>query len=86
MAPGIIYLLCSGTALACCVLLFRGHRQSRAGLLFWSGLCFATLGLENFVLFLDKIIFLQVDLWWARTSLSLLAVVFLLYGLIWKTK
>ncbi len=86
MVPGIIYLLCSGTALACCVLLFRGYRQSRAPLLFWSGLCFATLAVENFVLFLDKIIFLQVDLWWARAALSLLAVVFMLYGLIWKTK
>jgi hypothetical protein len=86
MNASITYLLCMGTALICCVLLFRGYRQSKAQLLFWSGLCFATLTLENFVLFLDRIVFLQIDLWWWRTGLALLAVTFLLYGLIWKTK
>ncbi|HEY3931808.1 MAG TPA: DUF5985 family protein [Verrucomicrobiae bacterium] len=85
MAGEIIYLLCTGTALICCVLLFRGWRQSRARLLFWSGLCFAALTLENFVLFLDKFIIPQ-DLFWYRTSLALLAVIFLLYGLIWRIK
>ncbi|MGO8765905.1 MAG: DUF5985 family protein [Limisphaerales bacterium] len=86
MAGGIIYLLCMGTALICCALLFRGYRESRAQLLFWSGLCFATLTAENLVLFLDKIVFLQIDLWPCRTALSFLALVFLLYGLIWKAK
>ncbi|HEY1718111.1 MAG TPA: DUF5985 family protein [Verrucomicrobiae bacterium] len=86
MAAEIVYLLCTGTALVCCVLLFRGWRQSRAQLLFWSGLCFASLTLENFFLFLDKIVFLQIDLWWCRASFALLAVFFLLYGLIWKDK
>ena len=86
MAGGIIYLLCTATAVVCCVLLFRGARQSGAPLLFWSALCFATLALENLVLFLDKIVFLQIDLWWYRAGLTLLALAFLLYGLIWKSK
>ena len=86
MAAGIIYLLCTGTALVCWILLLRGWRDSRAPLLFWSALCFATLTAENFFLFLDKIIFLNFDLWWWRAGLSLLALSFLLYGLIWKTK
>jgi hypothetical protein len=81
-----IYLVCAGTSLACCVLLFRGHRQSRVRLLFWSGLFFAALTAENIGLFLDEIIFPNVDLWWYRTSCGLLAVFFLLYGLIWKQK
>lgn len=85
MAGGV-YLLCMATALVCCILLFRGCRQSGAPLLFWSGLCFATLAAENLVLFLDKIVFLQIDLWWFRSSLTLLALAFLLYGLIWKAK
>ena len=84
--PATIYLLCTVSALICCVLLLRGYRESAARLLFWSGMCFATLTLENFVLFLDKVVFLQMDLWWARTMLTLLALFFLLYGLIWKTK
>jgi hypothetical protein len=84
--PATIYLLCTASALVCCVLLFRGYHESSARLLFWSGLCFATLTLENFVLFFDKIVFLQIDLWWVRTSLTLLSLFFLLYGLVWKTK
>jgi Family of unknown function (DUF5985) len=81
-----IYLLCTGTALVCCVLLFRGYRQTRARLLLWSGLCFATLTLENFFLFLDRIIFLSVDLSPLWTTFSFVAVLFLLHGLIWKDK
>lgn len=86
MAAEIIYLLCAGTALVCCALLFRGWRQSRARLLFWSGLCFAALTLENIFLFLDEIVFPATDLWWWRASFGLLAVFLLLYGLIWKDK
>jgi hypothetical protein len=82
--PATIYLLCTATALICCILLFRGHRQSHAPLLFWSGLCFAALSLQNLFLFLDVIIFPALDLSLFRISFSLLAVLFLLYGLIWK--
>lgn len=86
MAACIIYLLCTGTALACCVLLFRGYRQSGARLLFWTGLFFAALTFENLGLFLDNIIFPNIDLWWYRTLCGLAAVFFLLYGLIFKEK
>lgn len=81
-----IYLLCTVTASICCVLLFRGYRQSHAPLLFWSSLCFAALTLQNFFLFLDLIIFPNLDLWLFRVSFALLAVLFLLFGLIWKNK
>lgn len=84
MAAKIIYLLCAATSLLVCVLLFRGYRQSCVRLLFWSGLCFAALTLENIFLFLDRIIFPAVDLWVFRITFALLAVLFLLYGLIWK--
>ena len=84
MVAAVIYLLCTGTALICCALLFRGWRQTRARLLFWSGLCFASLTLENFFLFLDRIVFPVTDLWLFRISFALMAVFFLLYGLILK--
>jgi len=79
-----IYLLCSGTALLCAVLLLRGWRINRARLLFWSGLCFAVLAADNLFLFLDRIIFTSVDLSVWRAPFGLLAVLFLLYGLIGK--
>lgn len=84
MAAYIVYLLCMGTAFVCCVLLFRGYWQSRARLLFWTALFFAALTVENLGLFLDNIIFPNVDLWWYRTFCGLMAVIFLLYGLISK--
>lgn len=81
-----IYLLCAATSLVCSLLLFRGYRQSRARLLFWIGLFFAALTLENLGVFLDIIVFPNVDLWWFRASCGLLAVFFLLHGLIWREK
>ncbi|HEX3624538.1 MAG TPA: DUF5985 family protein [Verrucomicrobiae bacterium] len=83
---GIVYLLCAATSLVCAGLLFRGYRRSRALLLFWVGLFFTCLTGENILLFLDNIIFTNVDLWWYRTSLALLAVLSLLYGMIWRQK
>ncbi|HXE43175.1 MAG TPA: DUF5985 family protein [Candidatus Baltobacteraceae bacterium] len=84
--PATIYILCTATALICCVLLFRGYRQSHARLLLWSALCFAALTLQNLFLFLDVIIFPRLDLSLFRILFALLAVSFLLYGLIWKDK
>lgn len=81
-----IYLLCTVTAMICCVLLFRGYRQSQVQLLFWSGLCFAALSLQNLFLFLDMIVFPDVYLWPFRVVFALLAVLFLLFGLVWKSK
>jgi len=79
-----IYLLCTFTALLCAILLLRGYRRNHARLLFWSGLCFGMLALDNFFLFLDRIIFTHVDLSVWRSPVSLVAVLFLLYGLISK--
>jgi len=82
----LLYLLCTATALLCCVLLLRGYRQTRVRLLFWSGLCFAALTLENLFLFLDRVIFTAQDLSLWRVPFALVGVVLLLYGLIWKGK
>jgi hypothetical protein len=81
-----VYLLCTVTALLCSILLFRGYRDSRARLLFWSGLCFAMLTLDNLFLFMDRIVFPNVDLSAWRIPFALAGVFFLLYGLIWKDK
>jgi hypothetical protein len=78
-----IYLLCALTALACFVLLFRSWRRTRVGLLFWSALCFAGLTVNNVLLVLDKLVVPQ-DLLYARLLSALVAVLLLLYGLIWE--
>jgi uncharacterized membrane protein len=80
----IIYALCTLTSLACTVMLFRGYFRSRYRLLFWSGLCFAGLSINNFLLIMDEVIFPAPDLFVWRLSATLIALLLLLYGLIWE--
>ena len=82
----IIYFLCTLTSLACFGLLLRGWRASGSRLLFWSALCFAGLSLNNFLLVVDKLVFTTVDLSPLRLTVALLALLLLLFGLIWEEK
>jgi hypothetical protein len=77
-----IYALCALTALACAWLAFRSYFQNRHRLLFWTGLSFGGLALSNFLLLLDKTIFLTTaDLLTLRLCVTLAALLALLYGL-----
>ena len=82
----IIYFLCTLTCLACFGLLLRGWRASGSRLLFWSALCFAGLSLNNFLLVVDKLVFTSVDLSPLRLTVALMALLLLLFGLIWEEK
>jgi hypothetical protein len=79
----LVYSLCALTSFLCSGLLFRSFYRTRSRLLFWSGLCFAGLALNNMILVLDRIIFPAVDLSKWRLMVSLVAMLPLLYGLIW---
>ena len=83
-----VYVLCALTSAACAALLLRGYRASGHRLLFWSGLCFVFLFLNNVFLVLDKIVYPSpaVDLSLLRSTFSLLGVGTLLYGLIWESE
>ena len=80
----LIYLLCSATALACAVLLLRTYSRQRHRILLWSGLCFVGMFLNNLLLMLDRIILPEVDLTTLRLTSALLALLPLLYGLVWE--
>ena len=82
---GIIYLLCAATSLACAVLLLRAYGDSRARLLFWSGLCFVGLTLNNVLLFIDLRVLPERDLFLLRSIPTLVGLLLLIYGLIWDT-
>ena len=76
-APAV-YLLCFLASTVCAVMLGRSFHRTRAGLLFWSALCFL-------LLVLDLIVFPgSVDLAVPRALLSLAAVATLLFGFIWN--
>ncbi|HVM48168.1 MAG TPA: DUF5985 family protein [Candidatus Acidoferrum sp.] len=82
----LVYLLCAAAALVCAALLWRGYRQSRQRLLFWSSLCFGLLTLDNLFLFADRILLPEVDLAVYRLPTGLAAVGVLLFGMIWRAK
>ena len=86
MEPAV-YILCAATALACAVLLLRGYRSSRVGLLLWTGLFFVALTVENVLLFVDRILLpnaVDLSLW--RAPVALVGVALLLFGMIWKDR
>jgi hypothetical protein len=84
MIASAIYALCAITSLACAALLLRGYRRTRVKLLWWSGLCFVGLFMNNAMLMLDARI--SQDLSTARTVPALAGVLLLLYGLIWESE
>lgn len=86
MIAAITYGLCSLTALTCAYLLLQAYRRGGYRLLLWSGLCFVGLTINNLVLVLDKLVFVDTDLSGWRTASALLAMGVLLYGLIWDTE
>ena len=80
-----VYVLCALTSAACAALLLRGYKRSGHRLLFWSGLCFVSLFLNNVFLVLDKLVYPGVDLGLVRTVFAVVGICTLLYGLIWES-
>jgi hypothetical protein len=84
-----VYVLCAATSLACAVLLVRGYRRSRARFLLWSSLCFLALALNNVLLFVDKVVYADVEmpnLALARSAVALVGLALLVYGLVWDAE
>lgn len=82
----IIYMLCAVMSVACCVLLFRSYQLSHTSLLLWSSVCFGFLAANNIFLFVDLVVFPELDIggpFW-RTLSGALAGAVLLFGLIWE--
>jgi hypothetical protein len=64
-------------------LLLRAYFRTRYKLLLWGGLCFFGLTLNNALLVADKYWFPDVNLFTWRLVLALVAMLVLLYGIIW---
>ena len=82
----LIYTLCALTALVCALLLLQAYHRGGYSLLLWSGLCFVGLTVNNALLVIDEIFVPDVDLSTWRLVIGLLAMLVLLYGLIWKVE
>lgn len=80
----LIYTLCAVTSLFAAVLLWRQYRRTRFRILFWSALCFFGLTLNNILLVLDRFVFTHVDLTLPRLVSAAIAVLLLVFGLVWE--
>ncbi len=81
-----VYILATVVCLISAVLLLRGFFSGRQRLLLWSGLCFVGLTISNLLVFLDLVIFPAVDLYFARLASAAVAMMLLVYGLVWESE
>ena len=65
MGPAV-YILGALTSLICGLLLLRSYSQVRKKLLLWSGLCFVGLAVSNSLVFVDLVVFPDVNLYRLR--------------------
>ncbi|MGH7823712.1 MAG: DUF5985 family protein [Candidatus Binatia bacterium] len=83
----IFYALCTLTAFFCAALLLRAYYRSRYKLLLWGGLCFLGLTLNNALLVVDKLLLGDdMTLFTWRLVVAVLAMMVLLYGIIWDAE
>lgn len=81
----MVYILGAVVSFVCAVLLLRGYRRGRRKLLLWSGLCFLGLAVNNALVFVDLVLLPQTDIYLLRLCTTTLAMLMLLYGLIWES-
>jgi hypothetical protein len=80
-----LYLVAVLSSGACALLLFRGYLRRRIRLLMWSGICFIALTINNVALFVDLVVFPDLDLRLARLIPALIGMTLLLYGFVWDS-
>ena len=80
-----IYLLCAATSLIAAVLLLRQYRARRTPLLLWSCIGFIGLAANNLLVYVDLVVVTGSDLSLPRTLAGAVAMLVLVYGLIWES-
>jgi len=81
----VLYAVAVLSSGACALLLVRGYLRRRIRLLMWSGICFIGLTINNMALFVDLVVFPDIDLRLARLIPALIGMTLLLYGFIWDS-
>jgi hypothetical protein len=82
---GSIYLLGTLITFLCAFMLLRGYLRVRLRLLLWSAVCFAGLTIANALVYVDFVIVPHRDLYLWRLGTAALAMVVLVFGLIWES-
>jgi hypothetical protein len=81
----VVNILGSLTAGLCAVLLLRAYARVHQRLLLWSGLCFAGLTLSNALVVVDLGVVPELSFYGWRLAVAALALLLLLYGLIFES-
>jgi hypothetical protein len=81
----VVYVLGALTSLCCAVLLLRAYSSVKRKLLLWSGYCFVGLTISNAIVFIDLVLIPDVNLYRVRLVTAAIALLLLLYGLIWES-
>ena len=82
----LVYILNSVTFATCSTLLGRAYWRVRQRLLLWSALCFAGLAISNLLVFVDLVMLPGVDLYLLRLATAAIAMLLLMFGLIWESE
>lgn len=77
-----LYVLAILSSLTCATLLTRAYFRRGVRLLMWSAICFVGLTINNVALFIDLVLFPEVDLRVLRLVPALLGMSCLLFGFI----
>jgi hypothetical protein len=80
-----VYVLGALVSGACAFFLLRAYSTVRQRLLLWSGLCFTGLAASNTLLVVDLVLLPGVDLYLWRLSVAAVAMLLLIYGLVWES-
>ena len=79
-----VYILGVIVTLTCSLLLIRAYAKVKKRLLLWSAICFFGLSISNLLIFVDLVMLPTVDLYFWRLLTAAIAMLILLYGLIWE--
>jgi hypothetical protein len=69
----------------CAILLLRAYGKVRQQLLLWAGLCFVGLCASNGLVIADFFVLPEIDLYRWRLAVGALAMLLLVYGLIFES-
>ncbi len=79
-----IYLLSAATCLVAAAMLLRQYRRRRTPLLLWSFIAFVGLSVNNVLVYVDLVLATDIDFSTPRAATGALAMLVLVYGLIWE--
>ena len=82
----VVYTLGGLIGFCCAFLLLRSYGRTGKKLLLWSGLCFLCLGISNALIYVDLILLPSLDLYLLRLVTAAVAMILLLYGLVWESE